>query len=105
MEYLCVDICNIEESLDEKVLEEDGYNMIVDKGVLDCIACDEDETKVPLAIENIWRMLMPGGFYFMVSRSQPNMRQHLFSDPTGQRWQDIQIHQISKNNQATGYTS
>ena len=89
MDYLCVDICNIEDAIEEKILEEDGYNAIVDKGVLDCIACDEDETKMPLAVENIWRMLMPGGFYFMVSRAQSNMRQHLFSDPNGQKWQDV----------------
>lgn len=74
MDYLCVDICNIEEALDEKILEENGYHAIIDKAVIDCIACDEDENRMPQAIDNIWRMLMPGGVYFLVSRSPPNMR-------------------------------
>ena len=69
MDFLCVDICNIEDALEEKILEEDGYNIIVDKGVIDCIACNEDENNIQIAIENIWRMLMPGGYYFLVSRA------------------------------------
>ena len=77
MEYLCIDICDIDEAIND-VFEENSYDLILDKACLDCIACNEDPNKISDAITNIWRLLVPGGTYFLVSRASPLMRLHLF---------------------------
>ena len=41
MDYLNVDICNMEETIEEKQLD-DGFDIIIDKAVLDCVACNEN---------------------------------------------------------------
>lgn len=41
MDFLNVDICDIEETIEEKQLD-DGFDIIIDKAVLDCVACNED---------------------------------------------------------------
>jgi hypothetical protein len=41
MDFLNVDICDIEETIKEKQLD-DGFDIIIDKAVLDCVACNED---------------------------------------------------------------
>jgi len=81
MDFLNVDICQIEETIEEKQLD-NGFDIIIDKAVLDCVACNEDSTLIQKAVENIWRMLENGGTYFLVSRSPPAMRMHLFEDPS-----------------------
>ena len=43
MDFLNVDICNIEETIEEKQLN-DGFDVIIDKAVLDCVACNDDST-------------------------------------------------------------
>lgn len=78
MEYLCIDICDIDEAINDEVFEENSYDLIIDKACLDCIACSEDPDKISEAIANVWRLLVPGGTYFLVSRASPLMRLHLF---------------------------
>lgn len=56
MDFLNVDICHIEETIEEKQLE-NGFDVIIDKAVLDCIACNDDSTMAQKAVNNIWRML------------------------------------------------
>jgi hypothetical protein len=41
MDYLNVDICNMEETIEEKQLD-DGFDIIIDKAVLDCVACNKN---------------------------------------------------------------
>ena len=43
MDFLHVDICEIDQMMEEKQLE-DGFDVIIDKAVIDCIACNEDST-------------------------------------------------------------
>ena len=42
MEYLCIDICDIDRAIEDEIFEENSYDLIVDKACLDCIACNED---------------------------------------------------------------
>jgi len=77
MDYLCFDICDIDDAINEEGFEE-SYDLIIDKACLDCIACDEDPSKMEQAINNIWRLLNKGGTYFLISRASPIMRLHLF---------------------------
>jgi SAM-dependent methyltransferase len=78
MEYLQLDITDIEEALKVEQIEMDTYNVIIDKACLDCVACSEDDSKLQTSIDNIHSILMPGGFFFMVSRGSPDQRCHLF---------------------------
>jgi hypothetical protein len=63
--------------MEERQLE-DGFDVIIDKAVLDCVACNEDSTQLQKAVNNIHKMLEVGGCFFMVSRCPPAMRTHLF---------------------------
>ena len=38
MEYIHLDICHLENAQ----IEPDSYDVIIDKGCLDCVACNED---------------------------------------------------------------
>lgn len=53
MEYLCIDICDIDNAIDEEIFEENSYDLIIDKGCLDAIACNEDPEKMAQAINNV----------------------------------------------------
>jgi hypothetical protein len=68
MDYLCIDICDIEESIENNLIELNSFDVIIDKALLDCILCSDDESLVFKAIENIHRCLISGGTYFLVSR-------------------------------------
>ena len=43
MDFLNVNICDMDEIIEEKQLD-DGFDVIIDKAVLDCVACNEDST-------------------------------------------------------------
>ena len=75
-----MDITDIESALQQEdpLIEKDSYDVVIDKGCLDCIACHEDMEKMQHAVRNVNDILMPGGFYFLVSRGSPDMRMHLF---------------------------
>ena len=89
MEYLAMDICNIEEN---QQIEEDSYDVVIDKACLDCIVCDEDQTKAQKAVHNIWRVLVSGGTYFFLSRGTPDMRMHLFEDKNNRAPEASEVH-------------
>lgn len=50
--------------------------LIFDKGTFDCIVCGEQsaQTKVESMLENIHKILAPGGTYICVSRGPPETR-------------------------------
>jgi len=71
MEYLCIDICDIEHDIENERIDEESYDLVFDKGCFDSIACSQDFNLQLRAIENVWRVLISGGTFFMVSRASP----------------------------------
>lgn len=80
MEYLKQDITDIQDALAENKFDLNSYDVMIDKGCLDCVLCSEDANKAPAMIENIHALLAPGGHYLLVSRGSPQIRTQLFED-------------------------
>jgi hypothetical protein len=78
MEFLCMDICNIDHEIENERIDEDSYDLVLDKACIDSIACNQEFSMQYKAVENVWRVLVSGGTFFMVSRGSPIMRMHLF---------------------------
>ena len=56
---------------------QESFLLIFDKGTLDCVVCNEEsiiQTKVESMLQNIHRILAPGGTYICVSRGSPETR-------------------------------
>ena len=64
----------------------ESYNLVIDKGTLDCIACSEEEDNTSgmlmAAVDNIWRVLDTDASFIMVSRGSPSTRLFIFEDET-----------------------
>ena len=56
---------------------QESFLCIFDKGTLDCVVCNDDtqlQQKVEAMLDNIFRILAPGGTYICVSRGSPETR-------------------------------
>ena len=73
-----MDICDIDNEIENERIDEDSYDLVIDKACIDSIACHQDFTQLQKAVDNVWRVLVSGGTFFMVSRGSPIMRMHLF---------------------------
>ena len=73
-----MDICNIDHEIENERIDEDSYDLVLDKACIDSIACSQEFSMQYKAVENVWRVLVSGGTFFMVSRDSPIMRMHLF---------------------------
>ena len=79
MDTVCIDITKIDwNESGPGTVEEDSYDLIIDKGCLDCVLCDQDPSKGLSAIENVHKLLTRGGIFFLITRGSPQMRMHLF---------------------------
>ena len=45
MEYLLLDVSEIQQALGEGKFDPESYDVIIDKGCLDCVVCSEDSNK------------------------------------------------------------
>ena len=69
MEYAQMDICAENSTPDE------SFNLVIDKGTLDSLACCEsDQKKVEKMLSNVYKMLSPSGSFVCVSRGSPDTR-------------------------------
>ena len=70
MDYVLMDIT------EQNEIVEESFNCVIDKGTFDCIACCEDgsQKKIESMLENVYRILAPGGCYICVSRGSPETR-------------------------------
>ena len=57
MEYLLQDITDIQSALGEGKFDPDSYDVIIDKGCLDCVVCNEDPNLAQKTIDNIYTLL------------------------------------------------
>ena len=56
---------------------QESFLCIFDKGTFDCVVCNEEtntQNKIESMLENIHRILAPGGTYICVSRGSPETR-------------------------------
>ena len=56
---------------------QESFLCIFDKGTFDCVVCNEEsnaQQKIESMLENIHRILAPGGTYICVSRGPPETR-------------------------------
>ena len=55
---------------------QESFHLIIDKGTFDCVACGEQNThsKIEAMLDNIYRILSPGGSFICVSRGAPETR-------------------------------
>lgn len=68
----------------QDILDSDSFTCIIDKGTLDCVACSSDNTaamqvggiskRVKQMLDNLHRILAPGGCYICVSHGRPETR-------------------------------
>lgn len=64
---------DITEPLD--ILDSESFTCIIDKGTLDCVACAGDgDRRTKQMLENLYRILAPGGSYICVSHGRPETR-------------------------------
>ena len=70
MDYVEMDLT---EPLD--ILDSESFTCIIDKGTLDCVACsDQYGKRAYQMVENLHRILAPGGAYICVSYGRPETR-------------------------------
>ena len=76
MDYALMDI-----TMSPDIMPE-SFNLIFDKGTLDCVACNEVQTqkKIEAMLQNIYRILAPGGNFICVSRGTPETRLLYFTN-------------------------
>lgn len=64
---------DITEPLD--ILDSESFTMIIDKATFDCVACsDLYSQRTKQMLDNIHRVLAPGGTYILVSYGRPETR-------------------------------
>ena len=74
MDFLELDLC---QPLD--VIDEDSFDMVIDKATLDSILWGQHiQERVTIMMNNIYRILAPGGVYICVSNGPPETREHIF---------------------------
>ena len=84
---------NITEPLE--ILDSDSFTCIVDKGTFDCVVCSEQYLKkTKQMLENIHRILAPGGCYLCVSYGKPETRMGYFKND-GYKWQ-VEMQKVQK---------
>ena len=59
----------------EIVTDEESFQIVLDKGLLDSLVCCENgQQKVQQALVNVYKILQQGGSYVCVSRGAPDVR-------------------------------
>jgi|LauGreDrversion4_2_1035121.scaffolds.fasta_scaffold85516_3 ubiquinone/menaquinone biosynthesis C-methylase UbiE len=57
------------------ILDSESFTVIIDKATFDCVACsDHYGVKTKTMLDNIHRILAPGGSYICVSHGRPETR-------------------------------
>ena len=55
--------------------EDEQFDIIFDKATFDCILCDiQANKKAKIYMDEIYRLLKPKGYFFMISNSEPENR-------------------------------
>ena len=80
--------------------EDNQFDVIFDKAVFDCVLCGIDaDTKANIFMNEIYRVLKPKGYFFLVSNSNPESRLK-YLQKTNLKY-DIFIHTITNDKEQT----
>mmetsp|Transcript_25332 Transcript_25332/g.45026 ORF Transcript_25332/g.45026 Transcript_25332/m.45026 type:complete len:209 (+) Transcript_25332:207-833(+) len=80
MQFIKMDAKNMD-------FKDNTYDLIVDKGLSDCLLCGDDgEDDISTSLSEISRVLAPGGVYICVSFGDPDSREDYFSSK-GFHWE------------------
>ena len=82
--------------------EDEQFDIIFDKATLDCILCDiQANKKAKLYMDEVYRLLKPKGYFFMISNTEPgNRNQYLFKP--GYKF-NIMVHKIDNDEKDIKY--
>ena len=82
-------------SLPMDLLDSDSFTLILDKGTLDCLACSDLYSQgAKQMLDNLHRILAPGGCYVCVSHARPETRM-LYLREAGYKWQ-VEVQKVQK---------
>ncbi len=77
------------------LLDSDSFTLVLDKGTLDSIACSDQYSKrAKQMVDNLYRILAPGGCYLCVSHARPETRM-LYLRDANYKWQ-VEVQKIQK---------
>ena len=80
--------------------EDNQFDVIFDKAVFDCVLCGIDaDTKANIFMNEIYRVLKPKGYFFLVSNSNPESRLK-YLQKSNLKY-DIFIHSITNDKEQT----
>jgi len=82
--------------LDEQVCPDETFDIVFDKGCLDCMTAGEGSARnVDLVLHQVQRVLKPGGKYIMVTFGNPDTRNPYLDNP-GYQWVDKDVVTLRK---------
>ena len=82
------------DALDMKEFQTGSFNVILDKGTLDSILCGDDSgSNVQTLINEIYRVLAPGGRYICITYGDPEHRKKYYET---QNWSNLSVDKIVK---------
>ena len=71
--FLCIDVRQM------KPFSSEEYDLIIDKGTIDCLLCEDNFIKEVLkAMMECYRVLKMGGKMLIISQGKPKLRNYLF---------------------------
>ena len=76
--------------------EDEQFDIIFDKATFDCILCDiAAEKKAKIYVNEMYRLLKPRGYFFMISNTEPEKRIKYLSKPKMKF--NIMLHKIEND--------
>ena len=82
--------------------EDEQFDIIFDKATLDCILCDiQANKKAKLYMDEVYRLLKPKGYFFMISNSEPKNRNNYLLKPEYKF--NIMVHKIENEEKDVKY--
>ena len=90
MVFKVMDVLNMQE------IQTGSFNIVFDKATLDSILCgDNSGNNAQKMINEIYRVLSPGGKYICITYGDPEHRKKYFET---QQWSNLSVDKISKPN-------
>ena len=82
--------------LDMQEISTGSFNIAIDKGTLDSVLCgDNSGANAQKMLNEIYRILTPGGRYICITYGDPEHRKKYFES---QQWSNLSVDKITKPN-------
>ena len=82
--------------------EDEQFNIIFDKATFDCILCDVGaEKKADIYMNEVYRLLKPKGYFFLISNTEPEKRIKYLQKPNMKY--NINVHKIDNDEEDLKY--